>query len=248
MPACLSVYLTHIMVILSVDPLAVEVQGLEEEDGQAAARPLPSRAAAGSIAASAPGPLLWHDMVHEFYTLGARCMVLARRTTAYMAKPPAGERLLPVDDGCVRLLVSCPTLRMSSPLWAHVNVCRTCSSRVLRHLQLAWQARDAAAGQRSAICGGGEGGGGGGSSSDAGGHGRLGVTDASRELTVLGQTAVSRQLVAAVWDRCAPCVPLAPRVAPHVWLPLMRRRARPLACRAPLPAALSAALCALARG
>lgn len=189
------------MVILSMDPLAVEVQGAEE-DGQAAAPALPSRVAAAS-ATGAAGALLWHDMLHEFYTLGARCMVLARRTTAYMAMPPAGERLLPVDDGCVRLLVACPTSRMSSPLWAHVNVCRTCSSRVLRLLQSTWQARDAAGRQGGAMCGEGCG------SDGAGGHSRLGVIDASRELTVLGQTAVSRQLVIAVWHRYAAELPFA---------------------------------------
>lgn len=188
LPRCLAVYVAHIIAILGIDSRAVPAEGGgpvggEGEVQEPAADLAPPRQMGPSV--------LWEDMVQEFHQTGVRCLVLSKRTAARMGDAPEGDALLPIDAKCVKMLLDCPTLSVAAPLWAHVNVCRTCSSLVLQHLQSAWHKRPDGSSAEPLLEG---------SGADSGG-GPSCVSEASRELTVLGQMAVSRALVMAVWER-----------------------------------------------
>ena len=221
MPGCIAVYIRHIVVILEIDPLAVQMHtrvhmGVERPPPTMPAPSLPP-----------PPPALWENTVQEFHETGSRCLVLSKRTAGQMAKAAGGgDALLPMDERSIRMLLECPTLRVAAPLWAHVNVCRTCSALILAHLEAGWhgdvRVEEGGAAHRKGAGGGGQSPHSGrclGVSAGAGGNGEGGggrvfndgggvmcVSQASRELTILGQMAVSRRLVSAVWVCVCVCV------------------------------------------
>lgn len=161
LPPCLFLGLTQLLVLLALDPHALSH---ETEDWASE-----GKRASGS----------WQDEVKRFCMAIGSCHILSRRRGSDLAQAHNANDTRAISGECVALLVSCPTLPVIAPVWAHINVCHTCSRSVLRRLflDLSRGCKEPGPGRKS-----------------------VSLVDGTRALTVLGQLAVSRHVVEAVWE------------------------------------------------
>ena len=171
LPICCSVEMTHMLVLLTIDPLMLQIDAAPGAGAETSDR----------LCLSVPDDRAWEDVVKALSLVGGGCLVLSRRSAAVMTRAAPQQRMRAVDPRCAALLIKCPTLPVAAPLWAHINICQTCSAVLLRLLRREWQEEDDEHGRHK--------------------NSKVSIACASRHLTVLGQMAVSRGVVLAVWHR-----------------------------------------------
>jgi len=171
LPICCSVEMTQMLVLLSIDPLLPQIDAALGANAEAS----------NGLCLSDTDDRAWEDVVKALSLVGGGCLVLSRRSASVMTRAAPQQRMRAVDPRCAALLIKCPTLPVAAPLWAHINICQTCSAVLLRLLRREWQVEDEEHGRHK--------------------NAKVSIACASRHLTVLGQMAVSRGVVLAVWHR-----------------------------------------------
>ena len=138
LPPNVSICVVHLMVLLGFEPLAQQRSALP-------------RGGWGTVVGGRGGIAgggTWEGVVQEWDLLGAACMVLSQRSAGVMSQAHGRKCMPAIDMRCAQLLVQSPTLPAAAPVWGHVNVCRTCSARLLRCLVETWQEDEEAEGER----------------------------------------------------------------------------------------------------